>query len=248
MLKLDVRKRLGDFSINAGFTIKDSGVTALFGCSGAGKTSIVNMTAGLTAPDAGIIEMNGRKLFDSEKGVNLPPEKRRVGYVFQDARLFPHLTVKGNLSYGMKLAPKDSLYVDFDEVVDMLGIAPLLNRRPARLSGGEKQRVAIGRALLCSPSLLLMDEPLASLDENRKSEVLPFISRLSQGFSTPILYVSHILSEIEKLADNLVLLENGGVVASGPFAELKHSRKLDEIRGCGARREGLQPLDVRMAS
>ncbi|SHJ47713.1 molybdate transport system ATP-binding protein [Desulfatibacillum alkenivorans DSM 16219] len=248
MLKVRVRKNQGEFSIQAGFTIEDSGVTALFGYSGAGKTSIVNMVAGLSAPDSGVIEMNGRKLFDSEQGINLPPEQRRVGYVFQDARLFPHLTVKGNLIFGMKLAPKGSLYVDFDEVVDMLGIGPLLSRRPARLSGGEKQRVAIGRALLCSPSLLLMDEPLASLDENRKSEVLPFISRLSQGFSIPILYVSHMLSEIEKLADNLVLLENGGVAASGPFEALKSSRTLAEMRGGGESRGALHALNIKLAS
>ena len=182
MLKVQVQKKQGDFSIDAGFTIEDSGVTALFGYSGAGKTSLVNMVAGLSNPDSGQIEMDGRTLFDSVQGINVPPEKRRVGYVFQEARLFPHLSVKGNLAYGMRLTPKKDHYVDFDEVVDLLGIASLLSRRPARLSGGEKQRVAIGRALLCSPSLLLMDEPLASPGRKQKVGSASFYQPVEPGF------------------------------------------------------------------
>ena len=159
----------------------------------------------------------------SARGIDVPAHRRGVGYVFQDARLFPHLSVRANLTYGMRLLPKEKRYVHVDQVVELLGIGPLLSRRPARLSGGEKQRVAIGRALLCSPSLLLMDEPLASLDGNRKSEVLPFIRRLCRDFSTPILYVSHMIDEIARLADHLVLLQSGGVVAAGRFEEVTAS-------------------------
>jgi molybdate transport system ATP-binding protein len=224
MLEVQVRRKQGDFIIDAAFSIKRSGITALFGPSGAGKTSIVNMVAGLSRPDIGRIVMNGRCLFDSANGINVPPEKRRVGYVFQDARLFPHLSVRSNLTYGMRLLPKSEHYVHFNQVVQLLGIASILDRRPAKLSGGEKQRVAIGRALLCSPALLLMDEPLASLDRDRKSEVLPFIGRLSRDFSTPILYVSHMMDEIECLADHLVLVDNGTVVTSGSFEQLKNSK------------------------
>ncbi len=173
--------------------------------------------------------MNGQCLFDSARGINVPPEKRRVGYVFQDARLFPHLSVRTNLTYGMRLVPQSERYVHFDQVVRLLGIAPLLDRRPAKLSGGEKQRVAIGRALLCSPSLLLMDEPLASIDGGRKSELLPFISRIGRDFSTPIMYVSHLLEEIERLAHHLVLLENGRIVASGRLDELKPSLEQKQL-------------------
>jgi len=221
MLEVQVRRKQGNFTMDAAFSAEESGITALFGPSGAGKTSIVNMVAGLTRPDEGRIVMNGRCLFDSARGINEPPEKRRVGYIFQDARLFPHLSVRANLTYGMRLLPESERYVDFEPVVQLLGIEQLLDRRPARLSGGEKQRVAIGRALLCSPSLLLMDEPLASLDDSRKSEILPFIRRLCVEFSTPIMYVSHIMEEIERLAHHLVFLENGRVVASGRFDELK---------------------------
>ncbi|MBI9077773.1 MAG: molybdenum ABC transporter ATP-binding protein [Desulfatibacillum sp.] len=248
MLNIHVRKRQGDFTIDAGFSVGDAGVTALFGTSGAGKTSIVNMVAGLSKPDSGRIVLNGRSLFDSEQGINEPPERRRVGYVFQDARLFPHLSVKANLTYGMRLVPHTERYVNFDEVVRLLGIEALLDRRPARLSGGEKQRVAIGRAFLCSPALLLMDEPLASLDQSRKSEVLPFISQLSTCFSTPILYVSHILDEIEELADNLVLIDKGAVVAAGPFDQLKTSRELAELMGKTGVRRGMPSRGLKIAS
>ena len=217
--------------VDAAFSTEASGVTALFGPSGAGKTTIVNMVAGLSRPDAGRIVMNGRCLFDSARRIQVPPEKRRIGYVFQDARLFPHLSVRSNLTYGMRHLPKPARYVQFDQVVRLLGLDSLLNRRPAKLSGGEKQRVAIGRALLCSPDLLLMDEPLASLDAGRKSEVLPFIGRLCRDFATPIMYVSHILEEIDRLAHQLVLLENGRVVAAGRYDELKTSQELMHLMG-----------------
>ncbi len=224
MLRVDIKKQQGSFNIKVAFSAREAGVTALFGSSGAGKTSIVNMVAGLSRPDNGRIIMNGQSWFDTQAKINLPPEKRRIGYVFQDARLFPHLSVKSNLTYGMGWQKgKINPYIRFDKVVELLGIGPLLHRRPAKLSGGEKQRVAIGRALLCSPVLLLMDEPLASLDQDRKSEVLPFIRKLCTNFSIPILYVSHHMDEITCLADHLVLLEKGSALASGPLEDFKET-------------------------
>lgn len=220
MIDIKLKRKQGRFTINTYFQGAATGVTALFGPSGAGKTSIVNMVAGLMKPDAGRIVINEDCLFDSARRIDLPPEKRRIGYVFQDGRLFPHLTVRANLTYGMHQTPAERRFVTLDEVVDLLGIEALLKRRPAKLSGGEKQRVAIGRALLTSPALLLMDEPLASLDAARKAEVLPFITRLSNRFSVPILYVSHDLDEILNLSSHLVILENGRVAAAGTLAEL----------------------------
>ncbi len=220
MIEVHVCKRQGDFTLEADFARHEHGVTALFGPSGAGKTSVVNMIAGLTRPDKGHVRINGSCLFDSQRGINLPPERRRIGYVFQDGRLLPHLTVAGNLTYGMRRTPRAKRYVVLDQVVELLGISRLLGRRPYRLSGGEKQRVAIGRALLTSPALLLMDEPLASLDEARKAEVLPFIQRLSREFSIPIFYVSHSMDEILALAGHVVVLDRGRVVADGDSARL----------------------------
>ena len=220
ILEIDLKRKQGNFIVNAVFQGSKSGVTALFGSSGAGKTSIVSMVAGLLKPDSGRVAVDGHVLFDSGRGVNLPPEKRRVGYVFQDGRLLPHYSVKSNLTYGMHRTPLKQRYVDFDQVVELLGIAPLLQRRPATLSGGEKQRVAIGRALLASPALLLMDEPLASLDANRKNEVLPFIMTMSREFAIPILYVTHSMDEILHLASRMVLLESGRVLAAGPIDQL----------------------------
>ncbi|MBM3300703.1 MAG: ATP-binding cassette domain-containing protein, partial [Deltaproteobacteria bacterium] len=168
-------------------------------------------------------------------GIDIPPERRRFGYIFQDGRLFPHLSVRSNLTYGLKLTPRSERYVQFDQVVELLGIGHLLNRRPAKLSGGEKQRVAIGRALLTSPHLMLMDEPLASLDEQRKSEVLPFISQLPSEFSVPILYVSHAVEEILNLADNLVIMDSGRTVAMGKSQELFDHFALRSFSACWAR-------------
>jgi molybdate transport system ATP-binding protein len=231
LLVINVKKRLGSFMVDAAFSAGKAGVTALFGRSGAGKTSVINMVAGLFPPDEGLISVNGRKLFDSEHSVNLPPEKRRCAYVFQDGRLFPHLTVKANLVYGMKLVPRSERYVNYDQVLELLGIGHLLSRMPAKLSGGEKQRVAIGRALLTSPSLLLMDEPLASLDSARKAEVLPFIARLPREVSVPILYVTHSWDEILNLADIVVLLESGKVVATGSLEDLTSRLDLQHFAG-----------------
>jgi molybdate transport system ATP-binding protein len=220
MLDIQVARRQGSFRVDAAFQTNSTGITALFGPSGAGKTSVINMVAGLIRPDTGRIVVQDRALFDSEHRIDLSPEKRSIGYIFQDGRLFPHLTVRGNLTYGMKLTPPRRRYVEFDQAVHLLGIEQLLDRRPANLSGGEKQRVAIGRALLTSPRLLLMDEPLSSLDKARKEEVLPFIAKLPRAFKTPILYVTHSFDEIQRLADRLVLMEAGRSTAVGAVAEL----------------------------
>ena len=225
-MEINVIRKQGDFLVNAAFEGPESGVTALFGPSGAGKTSIINMVAGLIRPDEGRINVNGLCLFDSSRRIDLPPERRRIGYVFQDSRLLPHLSVRANLIYGMHLTPIDRRFVTFDAVVELLGIGHLLGRRPAKLSGGEKQRVAIGRALLTSPAMLLMDEPLASLDASRKFEVLPFIMRLSREYAIPILYVSHIMDEILNLADRLVIIDMGHVVAFGDLEDLLSNPEL----------------------
>ncbi|MFY9943217.1 MAG: molybdenum ABC transporter ATP-binding protein [Desulfobacterales bacterium] len=231
MLDVHVIRQQGDFRVDVAFRSPDVGVTALFGRSGAGKTSVVNMVAGLVRPAQGHIVVNSRTLFDAAKGLHVPPEKRRVGYIFQDGRLFPHLSVKSNLTYGMHLTPPAERHVALNDVVDLLGIGNLLHRRPAKLSGGEKQRVAIGRALLTSPALLLMDEPLASLDRSRKAEVMPFLSRLCSELSTPILYVSHSLEEVLNLADTMVLLDDGRVAASGPIEDLMNRPDLQRLTG-----------------
>lgn len=231
MFDVFVQKSQGAFFVNAAFESRMTGVTALFGESGAGKTSVVNMIAGLSRPDHGHITVNERRLFDSDRQIHVAPEKRRIGYVFQDGRLFPHLSVLKNLSLGLHRTPKHSRYIDFDTVVDLLGLGPLLTRYPLDLSGGEKQRVAIGRALLTSPLLLLMDEPLASLDKSRKNDVLPFISRLSSRFSIPILYVSHALDEILQLAHHVVLMDRGGVAASGDTETMMNRADLQPFFG-----------------
>lgn len=231
MLDLFVQKKQGQFHIDTAFVSRTAGVTALFGSSGAGKTSVINMVAGLVRPDTGHIIVNGKTLFDTSVGLDIPPERRRIGYIFQDGRLFPHLSVHNNLTYGMHLTPAKERYVTFDQVVELLGIGHLLNRRPANLSGGEKQRVAIGRALLTSPSLLLMDEPLASLDQARKAEVLPFIARLAHELSIQILYVSHSLNEVLNLADRIVVMDAGRVAAHGNIDEVMSRIDLQHLIG-----------------
>lgn len=183
-----------------------AGITALFGPSGAGKTSILNMVAGLLRPDEGRIVVAGELLFDSRAGVDLPPERRRSGYIFQDGRLFPHKRVRANLLYGQRLAPPEARWIDLDEVVAFLGIKHLLDRWPRTLSGGEAQRVAIGRALLSGPRFLLMDEPLSSLDASRREEILRVIERIRDDLGLPILYVSHDRTEVERLATQVVHL------------------------------------------
>ena len=231
MLEMDVTARLGAFDISAQLTCETSGIVAFFGRSGAGKTSLVNMLAGLTRPQWGRIAVNGNVLFDSKLRIDLPPEERRLGYVFQEGRLFPHLNVRRNLLYGYTRAPAGERRIGFDRVVDLLGLEYLVSRRPGSLSGGEKQRVALGRALLANPRLLLMDEPLAALDQPRKEEVLPFIERLRDTLAIPIIYVSHSMTEIVRLADTLVLVSDGRVEAVGPVEEVTSRLDLRPLTG-----------------
>ncbi len=200
------------------FQVASPGVTVLFGPSGAGKSTIINAAAGLLRPDECRIELNGAVLADTAAGIWLPPERRRTGLVFQDARLFPHMSVESNLRYGLRRTAPGP--VRFDDVVGLLDIAPLLPRRPRTLSGGERQRVAIGRALLAQPQLLLMDEPLASLDDARKAEIMPYLLRLKTALHLPVLFVTHALDEVNRLADSLVLIEHGTVIAHGPVTEV----------------------------
>ncbi len=209
---IDVVCSRGDFELAVAFQA-GPGLTVLFGPSGAGKTSILNMIAGVLKPTRGRIAADGQVLFDSATRTDLKPEHRRVGYIFQDARLFPHLSVEQNLLYGYKLAPEAGRYAAPDHIIPLLGIGHLLERRPLSLSGGEQQRVAIGRAILASPRLLLMDEPLASLDDARKQEILPYIERLRDGLKIPILYVTHARAEVDRLAAAVIRIEGGKVVA-----------------------------------
>jgi len=214
MLAVDVEKKLDDFTIAAMFEAAD-GVTALFGPSGSGKTSIVNMVAGLVTPDRGRISCNGTVLFDSASGVDLPPHRRGIGYVFQDGRLFPHMTVRQNLDYGRRMhrLPRDD--AEEARIVALLDIARLLDRRPGKLSGGERQRVAIGRALLMKPALLLLDEPLASLDAARKREIFPFLLRLRDEAAVPMIYVSHHPGELRRIATTVVRVDGGRIAGVG---------------------------------
>ncbi|MGZ0654076.1 molybdenum ABC transporter ATP-binding protein [Coraliomargarita sp. W4R72] len=220
---VDVKKKLGDFQLDVAFEGAKLGITALYGPSGSGKSSVVQIVAGLLRPDRGNVRLNGVCLFSSEDKINLPPEKRRIGYVFQDSRLLPHYSVESNLNYGRKLVHETERFIDFDSVVELLGIAHLLKRRPYDLSGGEKQRVAIGRALLLSPSILLMDEPLTSLDPARKRELLPFIRQICDTFKVPILYVSHAPAEIREIADAVVVLRDGQVLEHGCVDEVSYA-------------------------
>lgn len=207
MISISITKTLGDFSLDAGIEAPN-GVTAIFGKSGSGKTSIVNAVAGLSRPDSGRICIGESVLFDANAGVDIPAHKRRIGYVFQDARLFPHMTVLQNLRYGGAQ--------DEDQLISVLGLSQLLERMPSGLSGGERQRVALGRALMCDPQVLLLDEPLAALDAARKAEILPYIERLRDQMKIPMLYVSHDVSEVARLATTVVVLAHGKVVLSGP--------------------------------
>jgi molybdate transport system ATP-binding protein len=214
MLLVDVEKQLGDFKLAAAFT-SDGLVTGLFGNSGAGKTSLVNMIAGLIRPDRGRISLNGDVVDDSTSRLHVPPHRRRIGYVFQDARLFPHLSVRQNLDYGRGMNGLDHDAAAERHTIDLLDIGHLLDRRPAQLSGGERQRVALGRALLAKPRLLLLDEPMGSLDEERKAEILPYFIRLRDEASVPMVFVSHDAGEMRRLATNVVMLKRGKVDAFG---------------------------------
>lgn len=217
-LNVDIRHSFEGFALDVAFEA-GPGITALFGRSGAGKTTVINAVAGLLKPDQGDVRFGDDALCVTETGVFRPPQDRHFGYVFQDARLFPHLSVRDNLLFGARYA--GTMRITLDEVVDLLGLEALLERAPTKLSGGEKQRVALGRALLSQPRMLLMDEPLASLDGPRKQEILPYLERLRDGpLALPILYVSHAVDEIARLADRLILLQDGTVRAQGPLFDV----------------------------
>jgi molybdate transport system ATP-binding protein len=214
MLRVDVSKQLGEFTVEAAFT-SEGRVTGLFGASGAGKTSLINMIAGLMRPDRGTISIDGETLDDTSAQSHVAVHRRRIGYVFQDARLFPHLDVRRNLDYGRRmnhLAEDNALW---QRVTELLDIGHLLDRRPGKLSGGERQRVALGRALISQPRLLLLDEPLGSLDEERKEEILPYLVRLRDETGVPMVYVSHDPSEMRKLATQIAIIQRGRVTAFG---------------------------------
>jgi molybdate transport system ATP-binding protein len=214
MLQVDVSKRLGEFDVEAAFT-SEGRVTGLFGASGAGKTSLINMIAGLLRPDRGVIAIDGETLDDTSARIHVAVYRRRIGYVFQDARLFPHLDVRDNLDYGRRMNRLAEDAAQWRRVTELLDIGELLDRRPGKLSGGERQRVALGRALLSQPRLLLMDEPLGSLDEERKEEILPYLVRLRDEAGIPMVYVSHDPSEMRKLATQIAIIKRGRVTAFG---------------------------------
>jgi molybdate transport system ATP-binding protein len=231
VIEVDVQKRLGAFELDARFSASATGIIALFGRSGSGKTTLVNSLAGLVRPDRGRIAIGGEVLFSATERIDRRPERRRLGYVFQEGRLFPHYSVRGNLAYGMRRGTPRDPALAFDAVVELLHLAPLLNRKTRDLSGGEKQRVAIGRALLADPRLILMDEPLASLDLAHRSEILPFIEQLRDRLQIPIVYVSHAMEEVVRLADTLVLMSEGRVAAVGPVEDLTSRLDLRPLTG-----------------
>lgn len=235
-LLVSIRHHFADFELDADFEAPN-GITALFGRSGAGKTSIINAIAGLLKPDRGRIVIDSKVLHDTDRGIHLPVWRRRVGYVFQDARLFPHLTVRRNLTFGSWFAGGYGDGDEFDRIAGLLGLESLLDRRPANLSGGERQRVAIGRALLSRPRLLLMDEPLASLDDERKEEILPYLETLREDTQIPIIYVSHSIAEVARLATTVVAMRAGKAIRAGPAAEIfsdPHAVPLLGVRSAGA--------------
>ena len=214
MLKVDIAKQLGEFTLEASFT-SEGRVTGLFGASGAGKTSLINIIAGLLKPDRGVVTLDGEVLDDTAAKVHVPPYRRRIGYVFQDARLFPHLDVRQNLDYGRRMNRLEEDSAQHKRVIELLDIGALLDRRPGKLSGGERQRVAFGRALLSKPRLLLLDEPLGALDEGRKLEILPYLVRLRDEAGIPMVYVSHDAAELRQLATQIVMLKGGHITAFG---------------------------------
>ncbi|MGP0057729.1 MAG: molybdenum ABC transporter ATP-binding protein [Beijerinckiaceae bacterium] len=219
MIDVALQRRIGNFDLDVAFKNSD-GITALFGRSGSGKSVTIGLIAGLDRPDAGHVILNSRTLVDTQANIYVPAHRRRIGLVFQDSYLFPHFSVKQNLLFGRWFAPRAERRIGFDTVIETLGIGHLLMRRPARLSGGERQRVAIGRALLSCPHLLLFDEPFAALDMQRRLEILPLIERLRDEFAIPIIYVSHAIQEVARLAAYVVILEQGKVKAEGDPGEV----------------------------
>ena len=219
-IDVSFRHDFGAFALDVGFSTAATGITVLFGPSGSGKSTCINVIAGLCRPQSGRVAVAGDVLFDSEQGIDIPARRRRTGYVFQDARLFPHLTVGGNLEFGARRSAEPPSLRHRARIVDMLGLGGLLDRRPHSLSGGERQRVALGRALLSGPRMLLLDEPLAALDQGRKSEILPYLERLRDEERLPVIYVSHAIDEVARLADTIVLVNDGRIEASGPVDEI----------------------------
>ena len=220
MLSVNITKAFGSFRLETQFEVEEGSITAIFGKSGAGKTSTINAIAGLTRPDVGVIQIGNTTLFDQNLKINLPIYKRQIGYVFQDDRLFPHMTVRNNLIYGTPKNRDVANSLNLTDITGLLELAPLLERRPRTLSGGEKQRVAIGRALLSNPKLLLMDEPLASIDVQHRFEILPFIKRVREKIGITIIYVTHALEEVIFIADQIILLSEGQVTAQGTVEEI----------------------------
>jgi molybdate transport system ATP-binding protein len=230
-IEIRLQHRFGAFALDAAFAIERPGITALFGPSGAGKSTIANAVAGLFKPSEGRIVIGDQIVFDSAAHIALPPRARRIGYVFQDARLFPHMSVENNLRFGWRRAPERADASEFARIVELLGLEALLKRKPAKLSGGEKSRVALGRALLSSPHLLILDEPLAALDAARKAEILPWLERLRDEASLPMIYVTHALDEVARLADSIVLLRDGKVVAQGAAFDLLPNLEFANLAG-----------------
>jgi molybdate transport system ATP-binding protein len=233
MLEFDCKVRRGDFDLEAAFSVATPGVTALFGRSGSGKTTVISLLAGLLAPERGRIVLDDLTFLDTRARISVPIEERAIGYVFQDARLFPHLNVRHNLHYGLRRVRGRAAPIRFEAIVELLGLNTLLDRRTRELSGGERQRVALGRALLAQPRLLLLDEPLASLDAERRDEVLPYFERLRDEFKIPIIYVSHDFGEVLRLAEQVILLDRGRVSAAGSLQQICLSEALHAIVGAG---------------
>jgi molybdate transport system ATP-binding protein len=244
VIEVDIEQRLGAFHLEVKFAA-EAPIVGLFGRSGAGKTSVVNAIAGISKPLRGAIRVNDALLFDAARGIDLPPERRRIGYVFQDPLLFPHLDVEANLQYGLRRRKSTERFIETTRVVELLGLGALLHRNPRTLSGGERQRVAIGRALLAQPRILLMDEPLAALDVPRKTEILDYIERLRDELRIPIVYVSHSVPEIARLADTVVVLSDGKCLAVGDVDEVMGRTDLKPVTG---RYEAGSLLDTRVAA
>jgi molybdate transport system ATP-binding protein len=230
-IEVAIRHRFGAFQLDVVFVAGAPGLTALFGPSGAGKTTVINAIAGLLRPKAGRISVNGRVLFDSEAGISVSGRRRRVGYVFQDARLFPHLDVEANIRFGWRRAAARVPETEVARIVEMLGLGRLLRRKPVYLSGGEKARVSIARALLADPAILLLDEPLAALDAMRKNEILPYLECLRDEAQIPMLYVSHSLDEVSRLATDIVFLREGRVIAAGSIFDVLTDLQLPDLTG-----------------
>lgn len=243
-LTVDIKQNQPGFQLEASFTLSP-GITALIGRSGAGKTMLLDTIAGLRTPHQGSIELNDMCLLDTAAKINRPPEQRHIGYVFQSGRLMPHLSVKGNLLFGSHRARQNAPLADLNEITSLLGLTDLLTRRPHHLSGGERQRVAIGRALLSAPRLILMDEPLANLDPARRAELLPFLHRIQHRFALPILYVSHNMDEVLRLADHVLVLKNGKLTAQGSVSDVLNDPKVQHyLLGSAAQFEPETILEV----